>query len=113
MTFTPDPARVRTYPSARRPYVEVRDGDRRFHAIVSAWQDEMVLVEYPPRVASGTYEGEPERSWVHKASAVRIRRADAIWAHTDDDMGWHADQDKLINYRADPWTVYSQELPGE
>ena len=110
MIFNPDPERVRTYPPARRPYVEVRDGEHRYHAMVTAWQGDMILVEFPPRTAAGTYDGEPEKSWAHKANAVRIRRADAIWADCDDDLGWHIDQDKLIDYPADPWTVYSQEL---
>jgi len=93
VSFTPDPDLVRQYEANRYPYVEARIQTGRIHARVLSWQGDMILVQFPPRVAAGTFEGEPEQEWVHKTAARRIRRADALWAHTDDDLGWHQAQD--------------------
>lgn len=115
MTNTQDPRfeDMRRYAPNRRPYVEVREGDRRFHAQVIGWNQGNVFIEYPTKILNRVTTGQREVKWVPTAAATRIRRADSIWASTEDDHAWHAEQDKRIEYRADPWTVYSQELPGE
>ncbi|WP_313812339.1 hypothetical protein [Glutamicibacter sp.] len=106
MTVPPNEA-IREYPVGQYPYVEVTlPGERLLHARIKAWAGDLILIEYPPRTAAGTFEGDPELRWVDKGAARRVRRADALWAHSDDDMQWHADQDKTIDYRADPWLVY-------
>ncbi|MGQ3382992.1 hypothetical protein [Glutamicibacter sp. TV12E] len=106
MTVPPVEA-IQEYPAGRYPYVEVtlRWGQL-LHARIKAWAGDLILIEYPPPCAAGTFEGDPEQCWIHKDTARRVRRADALWAHTDDDMQWHADQDKTIEYRADPSVVY-------
>jgi len=103
--------RLRRYEPNRRPYVEVRDGDHRYHAQVIGWNDGAVFIEYPMKILNKVTTGQREVKWVATASAQRIRRADSIWASTEDDHQWHAVEDQRITYRADPWTVYSQELP--
>jgi len=100
---------IREYPEGRYPYVEVTlPWEQLLHARIKAWAGDLILIEYPPLSATGTFEGDPEQCWINKSAARRVRRADALWAHTDDDIQWHADQDKTINYRADPWLVYKK-----
>ncbi|ALG28098.1 hypothetical protein AOZ07_03160 [Glutamicibacter halophytocola] len=88
------------YPAGRYPYVIVEArGQAPLHARVKARAGDLIQIEYPPRTAAGTFEGDPELRWVHKDNAKQVRRADARWAHTDDDMQWHMDRDKTINYQ--------------
>ncbi|WP_346922897.1 hypothetical protein [Glutamicibacter creatinolyticus] len=102
---------MRRYEPNRRPYVEVREGDHRFHAQVIGWNHGDVFIEYPTKILNRVTTGQREVKWVPTAAAVRIRRADSIWASTEDDHAWHAAEDQRITYRADPWTVYTQEVP--
>lgn len=101
------------YTPTRRPYVEVRVGDKRFHAQVIGWNGKHAFIEYPTKIINRVTTGQREVGWVPIENAVRIRRADSIWASTEDDHEWHTTEDKHITYRADPWTVYTQELPPE
>lgn len=96
----------------RRPYVEVRSGDWGTHAQVIGWVEGEVFIEYPPKAPRGPYNGPYEVRWIPTAAAKRIRRADSAWATTEDDCEWHAEQDKQITYRADPWTIYMHESLG-
>jgi len=115
MTETdPRAKNMRHYTPGRRPYVEVREGESRYHAQVIGWSGDHVFIEYPPKVrAAMNPPGQQVVKWVPVSSAVRIRRADSIWATTEDDHQWHTEADKNIEYRADPWTVYRQEHPNQ
>lgn len=99
MTLPPTES-VHEYPTGCYPYVVVNvPGEQLLHARIKAWAGDLIQIEYPPRTAAGTYDGEPELRWVHKDTAKPVRRADARWAHTDDAMQWHMDRDKTIDYR--------------
>lgn len=83
--------------------------EQKVHGRVLGWQDEMVLVEYPPRVESRHSYSPRETLWLKKSEAVRLRRADSLWADLEDDTAWHQLQDPRISYRTDPWAIYAQE----
>ncbi|WP_279402104.1 hypothetical protein [Arthrobacter sp. JCM 19049] len=70
---------MRRYEPNRRPYVEVREGDHRFHAQVIGWNQGDVFIEYPTRILNRVTTGQREVKWVPTAAAIRIRRADSIW----------------------------------
>lgn len=110
MPPTPDPDKVHHYPLGRQPYVEVRKGEFLLHAKVLSWTSGQVYIEYPIRTI-GVANSPRTREWVPTSSAKRIRRTDAIFADPGDDMPWHKEQDPKIKHRADPWTVYLQEMP--
>ncbi|UTT40268.1 hypothetical protein NMP99_03150 [Glutamicibacter mishrai] len=96
----PPQEHVYEYTAGRYPYVIVEErGQAPLHARVKAWAGDQIQIEYPPLTAAGTFDGEPELRWVHKDLAKQVRRADARWAHTDDEMQWHMDRDKTIDYR--------------
>lgn len=103
---------MRRYTPTMRPYVEITDDIGKYHAQVEGWSRDEIFIAYPPKVVSGPYNDERVVKWVPVASAKRIRRADSIWASTEDNYDWHSEEDKKIEYRADPWTVYLQEEGG-
>lgn len=111
MTSTPDPEKMHRYVPNRRPYVEFTTGDRKMHAQIIGWQGDMILVDYPQRMIDKFTHGQREAEWIHKSTAVRIRREDSIWADLEDGYDWHHAQDENISYRPDPWNIYSQEFP--
>lgn len=110
---------MRRYPLNRRPYIEYTQDERKVHARILGWQENMILVEYPPLIIDKFTHGQRTTSWINKAIAKRIRRTDSVWATMDDDMPWHDVQDmpwhdvqdQKINRRTDPWTIYEQEFP--
>jgi len=96
----PSEEHVQENPAGRYPYILIESrGEAPLHARIKAWAGDQMQIEYPPRTAAGTFDGEPEHRWVHKDSARQVRRVDAQWAHTDDDIQWHIDRDKTIDYR--------------
>lgn len=99
----PSPDSIHEYPEGHYPYVVVSlPGEQMLHARVKAWTGDLIQIEYPPRTAAGTFEGDPETRWVHKDAAQQVRRADEQWTHTDDAMQWHMDRDKAIEFRLLP-----------
>lgn len=97
------------YEPSRRPYVEFTADERKIHAQVLGWQGDMILASYPPRLMDRVTYGQQESKWIDKTVAVRLRREDAIWVSVEDDEYWHRTQDKQIQFRPNPWTVYGQE----
>lgn len=110
MTTTPDPEKIRRYRVNRRPYVEVTRNERKLHARVIGWHENMILVEYPPTIIDKYTHGQRSTEWINKSLAVRIRKADSLWATLDDNAAWHDLQDQKITHRADPWNIYEQEF---
>lgn len=97
------------YEPSRRPYVEFTADERKIHAQVLGWQGDMILTSYPPRLVDKSIHGQRKTEWIDKTVAVRLRREDAIWVSAEDDEYWHRTQDKQIQFRPNPWTVYGQE----
>lgn len=110
-TSTGGDENMRRYPPNRRPYVQFTKDERKIHARVLGWNENMILVEYPPRIIDKITHGQRDAEWINKSLATRIRRTDSVWAALDDDMGWHELQDRKITPRPDPWTIYAQEFP--
>lgn len=103
---------MRGYEPNRRAYVEVREGDDRFHAQMIGWNQGDVFIEYRTRILNRVTTRQREVKWVPTAAATRIRRADSIWVSTKGDHVWHAAEDQRMTYRADRWAVYGQEHMG-
>lgn len=106
----PDPEKIHRYQVNRRPYVEVTMNERKLHARVIGWHENMILVEYPPKIIDKYTHGQRSTEWINKSLAVRIRKADSLWATLDDNAAWHDLQDQKITHRADPWNIYEQEF---
>lgn len=104
---------MRRYPPTQRPYVEALNEGWKIHAKVIGWDDDLIFIEYPSKVTSQMNKDAMDRvGWIHKNDAKRIRRADSIFASTEDDHDWHETQDARITYRADPWTILGQQSHG-
>lgn len=97
----------------QRPYVEALNEGWKIHAKVIGWDDDLIFIEYPSKVTSQMNKDAMDRvGWIHKNDAKRIRRADSIFASTEDDHDWHEREDAKITYRADPWLVLGQDKHG-
>jgi len=102
---------MRRYTPGKQPYVEVTDGDRqKTHARIIGWDGDLIFIQYPSKVTAQMNKDPMDQvRWIHKNTAQRIRRADSIFASTEDDHEWHEEADKHITYRGDPWTVTTQQ----
>lgn len=103
------------YAPGRHPYVEVRiPGQFPFHAQVEAWKGDDVMLSVATEIQDRFSVSHSATIWTHKSNAKRIRSSDSRWISSTDDFSWHAEQDELITYRPNPFTItqHDSDRPG-